>query len=123
MQLKLNHGYFKAYLHRLRHAETNLCTCKQKQTSEHLIVQCQNYKIKQEELKQELNQKTLNFKYLIKTQLDLTSLVKYIQKTLVATKKWQLGLIDSNLWRQKEGWGEVKEIEEEEEEEEKEKEE
>ena len=78
MQLKLNHGYFKAYLHRLRHTETNLCTCKQKQTSEHLIVQCQNYETEQEELKQELNQKTLNFKYLIKTQLGLTSLVKYI---------------------------------------------
>ena len=37
MQLKLNHDYFKAYLYKLRHAETNLYTCKQKQTSEHLI--------------------------------------------------------------------------------------
>ena len=78
MQLKLNHDYFKAYLHKLKYTETNLCTCKQKQTSEHLIIQCQNYEIKQEELKQELNQKTLSFKYLIKTQFGLASLVKYI---------------------------------------------
>ena len=82
MQLKLNHGYFKAYLYRLKHA-----ICRQKQTSEHLIVQCQNYKTEQEELKQKLNQKALNFKYLTKTQFGLTSLVKYIQKTLVATRK------------------------------------
>ena len=57
---------------------------------------------------------------MIKTQFDLTSLVKYIQKTLVATRKWQLSLIDSDLWQQKGGWGEMKEIEEEEEEEEEE---
>ena len=116
MQLKLNHNYFKAYLHKLKHTKTNLYTCKQKQTSEHLIVQCQNYKIKQEELKQKLNQKTLSFKYLTKTQLGLASLVKYIQKTLVATRKWQLGLVDLDSWQQKGGWGEVREMEEEEEE-------
>ena len=96
MQLKLNHNYFKAYLHRLRYTETNLYTCKQKQTSEHLIVQCQNYETEQEELKQELNQKTLNFKYLIKIQIGLASLIKYIQKTLVTTKKWQLDLVNSD---------------------------
>ena len=116
MQLKLNYDYFKAYLYKLRHAETNFYTCKQKQISEHLIVQCQNYEIEQEELKQELNQKTLSFKYLIKTQLGLASLVKYIQKTLVATRKQQLGLVDSDLWQQKGGWEEVREIEDEEEE-------
>ena len=55
--------------------------------SEYLIVQCKNYKIEQKELKQILNQKILNFKYLIKTQLSLTSLIKYIQKSLVATRK------------------------------------
>ena len=87
MQLKLNHSYFKAYLHKLRYAKTNLYTCKQKQTSEHLIVQYQNCEIEQKEFKQKLNQKTLNFKYLIKIQFDLISLVKYIQKTLVATRK------------------------------------
>ena len=38
----------------------------------------------------------------------------------MATRKWQLGLVDSDLWQQKEGWEEVKEIEKEEEEEEKE---
>ena len=118
MQLKLNHGYFKVYLHRLRHTETNLCTYKQKQTSEHLIVQCQNYETEQEELKQKLNQKTLSFKYLTKTQLNLTSLIKYIQKTLVATRKWQLDLMNLNLWQQKGEWGEVREMKEEEEEEE-----
>ena len=83
----MNYNYFKAYLHKLRYAETNLYTYKQKQTSEHLIIHCQNYETEQEELKQKLNQKTLNFKYLIKIQCDLTSLVKYIQKTLMATKK------------------------------------
>ena len=60
---------------------------------------------------------------MIKTQLDLASLIKYIQKTLVATRKWQFDLVDLDLWQQKEEWGEVREMEEEEEEEKKEKEE
>ena len=45
MQLKLNYDYFKAYLYKLKYTEINLYTYKQKQISEYLIVQCQNYEI------------------------------------------------------------------------------
>ena len=55
MQLKLNHEYFKSYLHRLKHADSILCRCKKKQIAEHLIVQCSNYWNEQEELKLKLN--------------------------------------------------------------------
>ena len=87
MQLKLNHEYFKFYLHKLKHADSVLCRYKRKQTAEHLIVQCSNYQYKQEELKLELNQLILNFKYLTTTNKELNALIKYLQKTLMTTRK------------------------------------
>ena len=70
-----------------------------------------NYQHEQRILKHELNTSSLSFKYLMKTQRGLTSLVKYLQSTWVATRKWQLNLIDSEAWQHQGGWGEVEETE------------
>ena len=43
MQLKLKYKYFKFYLYKIKHADSNLCNYKRKQTVEHLIVKCLNY--------------------------------------------------------------------------------
>ena len=59
----------------------------------------------------------------MKTQRELTGLVNYLQSTWVATRRWQLNLIDSEAWQHQGGWGEIEQIEEEEEEEEEDKEE
>lgn len=116
MQLKLNHGYFKTYLHRLNHADSNLCSCKRKQTPQHLVTECSNYLHEQRIMKKELNMSTLNFKYLMKTQKGLISLINYIQTTLIATRRWHLHLIDADAWQHQGGWGDIEEIEENEEE-------
>ena len=54
----------------------------------------------------------------MKSQKKLTKLVKYLQSTQVATRKWQLNLIDSEAWQHQRGWEEIEDKDEEEEEEE-----
>ena len=99
MQLKLRHKYFKFYLYKIKHTDFNLYSCKKKQIAEHLIIKCLNYQYKQSKLKYELNTSLLNFKYLMKTQRELTELIKYLQSTWVAIRKWQLNLTDSEAWQ------------------------
>ena len=111
MQLKLFYEYFKAYLFKFNHADTNQCNCRRyynvKQTAEHLVVECSNYAAEQQAMKLELNQSVLNFKYLLTTEKGLNVLIKYIQKTLIATRKWQLNLTNSENWQHQERWGEI----------------
>ena len=112
MQLKLNHEYFKSYLYRLKHTNSFLCRCKRKQTAEHLIVQCSNYRYEQKEMKLELNQLILNFKYLTTTNKELNALIKYLQKTLMMIRKWQLRLTDIDIkqWQSEEEWEDIEQI-------------
>ena len=44
----------------------------------------------------------------------MTGLIKYLQSTWVAIRKWQLNLIDSEAWQHQGGWEEIEQIEEEE---------
>ena len=60
-----------------------------------------------------MNTSSLNFKYLIKTQRELTELIKYLQSTWVATRRWQLNLTDSEAWQHQGGWEVIEQIEEE----------
>ena len=41
-QLKLGHGYIKAYLHRIGRAGNNRCRCGKKETAEHLLLSCRD---------------------------------------------------------------------------------
>ena len=77
------------------------------------VADCLNYQHEQSKLKYELNMSLLNFKYLIKTQRGLTELIKYLQSTWVATRRWQLNLIDSEAWQHQGEWGIIEQIEEE----------
>jgi hypothetical protein len=51
--MKIGHGYFKSYLHRLSDYDNKKCheTCNKDQTSEHLLTACQYFKKEQSELK------------------------------------------------------------------------
>ena len=77
------------------------------------MIECSNYQKEQRQIKFELNVLTLNFKYLMKTQQGLINVIKYLESTWVATRRWQLNLIDYKKWQQQGSWGEIdEEIEE-----------
>ena len=107
MQLKLSHEYFKVYLFKFNYADINQCNCRKyynvKQTAEHLVIKYSNYAAEQQVMRSELNQSMLNFKYLMITEKGLNVLIKYIQKILTATRKWQSNLTDAEDWQHQEG--------------------
>ena len=63
-------------------------------------------------MKLELNQSILNFKYLTTTNKELNALIKYLQRTLMTIKKWQLRLTDINIekWQSERDWEDIEQI-------------
>ena len=89
-QLKLGHGYNKAYLYRIGHAADDRCECGKKQTVEHLLLSCKKYKTEREILKKELNDNKLNLNLLLSTRNGIIKTTQFIQKTKISTRKWYL---------------------------------
>jgi len=77
MQIKIDHGYFKFYLHRLPDYDSKKCheTCTKNQTSEHLLTVCQYFRKDQTELKNQLR------------AVNLPYTAKMLFSTKVATRK------------------------------------
>ena len=95
-QLKLGHGYFKSYLSRLPQYNTDLCsgTCKEYQNPEHLLFKCNNYKVEQRQLKNNISPLPTTIRTLLGTRKGLEEVRKYLEKTKIATRQWILGLGD-----------------------------
>lgn len=53
IQLKIGHGYFKSYLHRLSEDNSNKCCgiCNVRQTPQYLLLNCRHYRAEQIKLK------------------------------------------------------------------------
>ena len=101
-QIKLGHEYFKSYLERLPAYEDNLChICKVKQTPEHILISCKQYKAEQKKLKNTvLRQKAkpgtganseLSLKRLLCTGEGIKATLAFLKETKIATRKWILG--------------------------------
>ena len=93
-QLKLGHGYNRAYLHRIGKADSPLCTCGAKQTPEHLLISCQRYRKDRKLLCEELDTNHLNLPLLLHTTKGIKATLAFISRTRVATRKWHLGQAD-----------------------------
>lgn len=112
LQMKIGHGYFRSFQRKLSiwmnndKFSDNLCTgnCREIQTPEHLILHCQNYGTQINELKNSLNS-PVNFQILMNTKNGLKNLVKFLQLTKIATRKWLLGLEEIEI--DERGWGDL----------------
>lgn len=101
IQLKIGHGYFRSFQRKLsiwkrnNDFSDNFCTgnCREVQTPKHLLLQCKNYQKEISELKNSAKS-TVNFEFLINTKIGQKLLVKYLQTTKIATRKWLLGQTD-----------------------------
>ena len=89
--MKIGHGYFKSYLHRLSDYDNKKCheTCNKDQTSEHLLTACQYFKKEQFKLKNQLRKINLSYTakvlFTIKKEIKVTLL--FLKKTKVTTRK------------------------------------
>ena len=97
--MKIGHGYFKSYLHRLPDYDSQKChdTCNKNQTSLHLlIIVCQHFKAQQSELKKQLKSISLSYtaRVLFITKKEIKTTLLFLRKTKVATRKWLLGEVD-----------------------------
>lgn len=89
-QLKLGHGYNKAYLHKMGRISNDKCKCGKRETVDHLLLSCKIFKTERAELKRELNGNNLNTRLLLNTRRGITKIIEFIHKTGISTRKWHL---------------------------------
>ena len=94
-QLKLGHGYLKAYLFRLGKADSPFCSCGARQTVEHLLLSCKWLKEERKVLTQDLNSKPPTLPLLLHTSLGIKATLAFISRTQVGTRKWHLGELEA----------------------------
>jgi hypothetical protein len=95
-QLKIGHGYNKAFLHRIDKVDSPSCSCGAKQTPEHLLLSCRWYNSDRQILRQDLNHAPLTLPLLLHTKRGIEATLAFISRTRVGSRKWYLGL-DSGL--------------------------
>ena len=107
MQLKFEHGYFRSYLHRLKDFNSSKCSnrCNQRQTPEHLLLNCIHYFDEIQNMKQTIDT-TINLNMLFNTKIGNDILIKFIVNNKIATRKWILGQLDDDIFETG-GWGEI----------------
>jgi len=90
--MKLDHEYFKAYLHRLSDYDSKKCheLCNKDQTPEHLMTVCYHFKEEQKEVKKQLNGLSLTSKMIFTTKEETKAALQFLKKTKVETRKWLL---------------------------------
>jgi hypothetical protein len=115
-QLKLGHGYLRAYLAKLGHSDSNRCSCGGKETLEHLLLSCRELRKQQKCLREGLGCRA-SLKVLLHTKLGVERTLEFLKETRVATRKWLQERKDKEeRERGEEEEGEDREIREEEEE-------
>jgi ribonuclease HI len=88
-QLKIGHGYIKSYLKRINRSSIDKCTCGLKETPQHLILWCKNYKIERSILKESLNSK-LTLPVLLHTKPGSEKCLEFLNSTKICTRQWHL---------------------------------
>jgi ribonuclease HI len=91
-QLKIGHGYNRAYLHRIDKVDSPNCSCGAKQTPEHLLLSCRWYNSDCLILRQDLDNSPLTLPLLLHTRRRIEATLAFISRTRVGTRKWYLGL-------------------------------
>jgi ribonuclease HI len=90
-QLKLSHGYIKSYLHRIGRAESDLCRCGKRETTEHLLLSCKQTEIAQARAKlRETHGLRPSLKLLMHTKIGIEKTLGFLKETRLCTRKWHL---------------------------------
>lgn len=88
-QLKLGHGYFKAYLHKLHHIDNDRCKCGVKETPDHLLLSCPEAGDARKKMKDRLNLNCpLTLNILLHTTKGIEATISFLKETKIATKGW-----------------------------------
>jgi hypothetical protein len=90
-QLKLGHGYNKAYLYRIGKADSPCCSCGAQQTSDHLLLSCKWLNHNRRILRNNLCNVRLTLPLLLHTKQGIQATLAFISWTKVGTRKWHLG--------------------------------
>jgi hypothetical protein len=92
-QLKLGHRYFRSYLIRTPNCESDryFNSCRTKQTPEHLLMSCRTYRLERQSIikiaKQHKDEpRPLKFAHLFKNATIINEILKFLQKTEIATR-------------------------------------
>ena len=93
-QLKIGHGYNKAYLFRIGKADSPLCSCGAKQTPEHLLLSCKWLRADRKILRDELRKAQLTLSLLLHTKQGIAATLAFLSRTRVGTRKWYLGQVE-----------------------------
>jgi hypothetical protein len=94
-QLKLGHGYFSSYLVRTANHESSRCFngCIVKQTPEHLLLSCKNYRQERKPLiaiiKKFVKQgESLRFAHFYANATTVDAILVFLSNIEIATRKW-----------------------------------
>lgn len=91
-QLKLGHGYIKAYLHKIGRAGNNRCRCGKKETAEHLLLSCRDTKLVtvRTKLKDKMQELRPSLRLLMHTKIGIEKTLDFLKDTRICTRKWHL---------------------------------
>jgi len=89
-QLKLGHGYFKSYLYRLSHSDSDTCSCGKRETPEHLLLSCSELHTARKQLMVDLKSTRLSLPLLLHTKIGIKKTLVFLKAIGIATRKWHL---------------------------------
>src|SRR2546423_5731959 len=89
-QLKIGHGYFRSYLKRFAGQESDRCSCGNRQTPAHLLLECKEYREQRRTLKDKLRGLRLSLPLLLNSKLGLIPTLTFLRDTGISTREWML---------------------------------
>lgn len=97
-QLKIGHGNFREYLHRIKVREHPLCIyCYEKETPEHLLLHCKPYEEQRQILRDKLEEKNITkitMETLMATPPGIEATLEFLESTRICTMAWLKGRDD-----------------------------
>jgi hypothetical protein len=93
-QLKLGHGYNRAYLSRIGKVDFSDCSCGQIETAKHLVFDCIDTSLERATLKKALKGQQLTEKLVFQTRPGIEQLLSFIASTRIGTRRWHLERVE-----------------------------
>ena len=107
-QLKLGHGYNKAYLSRIGKTEYSECICGQVETVKHLVFDYIDISKERASLRQALKGLQLTEKLVFQTRPGIEQLLGYLASTGIGIRRWHLERVERELaGEEEESWGDT----------------
>ena len=93
-QLKLGHGYLKAYLHKLGIAQNKHYICGSIKTTRHLLLDYKEYRRQRltllQNIRKETSRRKLTLGFLLHTKISIKHTLIFLKETNICTRKWHL---------------------------------